>query len=98
MSKQIKKVLGSLFILAFMAPALVSAGEGKGRDFLRSMDANGDGQITAAEHETFAAKRFQKLDANGDGVATKDEMEAMKEKHMKNRDTKTEGMPDNKNH
>ena len=85
MSKQIKKVLWSLFILALMAPALVSADEDKGREFLRSMDANGDGQITAAEHEEFAAKRFQMLDANGDGVATKDEMKALKKKMKKER-------------
>lgn len=48
------------------------------------MDANGDGKITAAEHDAGAKKMFMDADANKDGAVTKEEMSAMmKKEHEK---------------
>ena len=47
------------------------------------LDANGDGLITADEHDAAAAKRmdrmFDRIDTDGDGVITEAEREAAKE-------------------
>ena len=43
---------------------------------LQAMDTNGDGVITAAEHESGARETFLRLDANHDGQITVDEVDA----------------------
>jgi len=45
-------------------------------DYLKSMDTNGDGAISAEEHATAAKARFDKMDTNKDGFLTKEEMAA----------------------
>jgi len=46
------------------------------------LDANGDGVVTAEEHEAAASKRmdrrFDRIDTDGDGVITEAEREAAK--------------------
>lgn len=43
------------------------------------MDSNGDGKISAEEHEAGAKKMFEKMDANKDGKVTAAEMDAAHE-------------------
>ena len=43
----------------------------------KAMDTNGDGLISAAEHEAGAREMFMRMDANHDGVVTADELEAV---------------------
>lgn len=38
------------------------------------LDTDGDGQVSQAELDAMAAKRFSRMDANGDGSLTPDEM------------------------
>ncbi|MDX8388700.1 MAG: hypothetical protein R8M46_09260 [Ghiorsea sp.] len=81
MLKQIAKSLFMVIAVAILVPALASAGGHKGKDFMKKIDTNGDGQISAEEHASAAAERFKKMDANGDGVATKKEMKALRKAH-----------------
>jgi Ca2+-binding EF-hand superfamily protein len=46
------------------------------------MDKNGDGKISAEEHEEGAEEMFKKMDANGDGKVTIVEMDTAHEKMM----------------
>jgi Ca2+-binding EF-hand superfamily protein len=45
-------------------------------DKIKMMDTNGDGTLSAAEHEAGAKMMFDKMDTNHDGYLTKSEMEA----------------------
>jgi len=54
-------------------------------DKFKTMDSNGDGMISAAEHASAVTSMFAKMDANGDGNVTAAEMDAgmdMKHKGM----------------
>lgn len=51
------------------------AGGDKG-DPMKTMDANGDGKVTATEHADAAKKMFTKMDADKDGRVTAAEMDA----------------------
>jgi Ca2+-binding EF-hand superfamily protein len=42
----------------------------------KSMDTDGDGRISRAEHAAGAKKTFDKMDANHDGIVTAAEMDA----------------------
>jgi Ca2+-binding EF-hand superfamily protein len=42
----------------------------------KSMDTDGDGRISRAEHAASAKKMFDKMDANHDGIVTAAEMDA----------------------
>ena len=46
----------------------------------KSMDANGDGRLSPAEHARGAKKMFDMMDANKDGKVTAAEMDAAQEK------------------
>lgn len=48
-------------------------------DYLKSMDTNGDGVISAEEHAAAAKARFEKMDTNKDGFLSKEEMAAGRE-------------------
>lgn len=43
---------------------------------IAEMDSNGDGMLSASEHETGAAAKFREMDANGDGNLSREEMKA----------------------
>lgn len=43
---------------------------------IQEIDQNGDGQLTAAEHEAGSEKMFAKMDKDGDGSLSKDECDA----------------------
>jgi Ca2+-binding EF-hand superfamily protein len=55
------------------------AGGGAEHDF-KMMDGDGDGKVTASEHEAGAKKMFEKMDLDKDGKVTAAEMEAAHEK------------------
>lgn len=64
--------------------ALPSALAGGDSDqHFKLMDANGDGQISRAEHAAGAKKMFKECDANHDGIVTAAEMDASVAKHGK---------------
>ena len=43
---------------------------------IKTIDTDGDGAITAAEHEQGSRSMFTKMDANGDGNLSAEEMQA----------------------
>ena len=51
------------------------AGDG-GHDKMSKMDTDGNGQISASEHDAGAKKMFEKMDADHDGQVTATEMDA----------------------
>ncbi|HKI60547.1 MAG TPA: hypothetical protein VKA23_05885 [Mariprofundaceae bacterium] len=87
-----KKLILPLLIAALAMPVAALAcpggkgmGDGKGGSHFQKMDSNGDGAISAEEHEAMAAERFAAMDTNGDGKVTSDEMKSRwKAKHAKN--------------
>lgn len=48
-------------------------------DFLKEVDANGDGKISREEFHAKGEKMFKEADTNGDGFITKEEMKAAHE-------------------
>ena len=62
-----------------MDAAMAAKGEKPGKDHKNSaekikvIDQNGDGRLTAAEHETGSEQMFTKMDKNGDGALSKEE-------------------------
>jgi Ca2+-binding EF-hand superfamily protein len=73
---------------AEMDSAMAAEGEKPGKhdktsaEKIQIIDQNGDGQLTASEHEAGSEKMFAKMDKDGDGSLSKDEcdegMKAMK--------------------
>lgn len=53
-----------------------------GMDMFNKIDANGDGRISAAEHDAHARTMFTTADANRDGAVTADEMRDAMRTHM----------------
>jgi len=72
-------------VVAMAMPLTGMAGEKKSNHYMKMVDTNGDGQVSAQEHAAAAAKRFAKMDANGDGMVTKEEMKAMHKKYKKHK-------------
>jgi Ca2+-binding EF-hand superfamily protein len=55
---------------------LCAFGASAGDDKMQAMDANKDGMISAAEHDSGARGMFEKMDADRDGRVTAAEMDA----------------------
>lgn len=53
-----------------------AAGDKSAAEKIKAGDANGDGVLTAGEHETLAKRMFQSMDKNGDGYLSPAEFEA----------------------
>src|SRR5687768_2313272 len=85
--------LAALLALAF-AGTLAFAG--KNSDHFKEMDANNDGRITQAEHETAATSKFSKADANQDGSLTKGELVGFMVDHKGKSGRKAERKTDDK--
>jgi Ca2+-binding EF-hand superfamily protein len=67
--------------LLFLACATAITSLAAGDDSMfKSMDANGDGRISAAEHAASAKKMFGTMDINKDGKVTASEMDASHER------------------
>ena len=54
---------------------------------IKKVDTDGDGAISAAEHDAASTQMFTKMDANGDGNVTAAEMKAGHEKEMRSAKT-----------
>lgn len=69
----------SLLATALMGGLLLAgaAGAQEGDDMFRQMDANGDGRISAQEHDAGASAMFTRMDANNDGKVSGDETKSM---------------------
>lgn len=52
-----------------------AAGHDPAKDKAAKMDSNGDGQVSASEHEAGAASMFTQMDADHDGYVTAAEMD-----------------------
>lgn len=83
---------GAALALVLGAPSFAKPGgpgAGMHRAHWEEMDTNKDGQLSRAEAEAGAGKRFEKMDLNGDGKVTPQEMtearEKMKAERMKER-------------
>jgi Ca2+-binding EF-hand superfamily protein len=78
--------------LTIMAAAFAgSAWAHNEKDKFRTMDSNGDGMISAAEHAAGVQKMFEQMDADHDGNVTAAEMDAGHAKMM-DRDDDMHGM------
>ena len=44
------------------------------REYLRLMDANGDGRISEAEYVAYMSRSFLRMDTNGDGILESSEL------------------------
>ena len=60
-----------------------SAGDLSAADKIKVVDLDGDGLLSAAEHEAGSHAMFAKMDANGDGFLSKAELEAGHVKMLK---------------
>ena len=67
--------------VALSGPAL--AGDMSSAEKIKKMDTNGDGKLSAAEHEAGARDMFAKMDTNKDGSVTVAEMDASHKRMMK---------------
>lgn len=67
------KPLRTALAFALMLPAAAAFA---GADKFASMDTDGDGRISGAEHAVGASKMFQKIDADNSGSVTAAEMDA----------------------
>ena len=54
-------------------------------DKIAKMDSNGDGMLSASEHEAGAAAMFKDMDSNGDGSLSRQEFDAGHRMMMKDR-------------
>ena len=66
-------------IATFAAGAALAYPHGRGGDFAKQLDTNGDGQFQVAEIEASAAKQAAEIDANADGSITAIEMKSWHE-------------------
>lgn len=75
MKAQSRMAMYGLALLCSLSAAVAGANE-RG-DRFKSMDADGDGMVSASEHAAAVKKMFGEMDANGDGKVTAAEMDAM---------------------
>lgn len=61
------------------------AGDMNSAEKIKKMDTNGDGRLSAAEHEAGAREMFMKMDTNKDGSVTAAEMDASHKAMKKDR-------------
>jgi Ca2+-binding EF-hand superfamily protein len=91
LSKTVATALVAVCSITLAGTGVWAGGASGGSDHeFKMMDGNGDGKITAAEHDAAAAKMFEKMDADKDGKVTAAEMEAAHEKVTGSKPMKTD--------
>ena len=81
MSKKLVIGFVSVCSMAVAGAGAFAGGAGHGAEHeFKMMDSDGDGKVTASEHEAGAKKMFEKMDLDKDGKVTACEMEAAHEK------------------
>ena len=73
-SKKSLSLLLSCCLALIAIPAAFAGGDSD--HHFKTMDANGDGKISRAEHAAAAKQMYQQCDANHDGIVTAAEMDA----------------------
>ena len=68
------RLLLTLMLAVLSLPLLVHAQVRETSDYLRRMDANGDGRVSLAEYQAWMGYAFERMDRNGDGVLGADEL------------------------
>lgn len=68
--------LGALALSAALAPQVAAQGPATPGDYLRQLDADGDGRISLAEYRHWMTRGFRAMDRNGDGVLDAAELPA----------------------
>ena len=66
----------SILAAVALSGTALAGGTMSSSDKIKKMDTNGDGQLSAAEHETGARAMFAAMDTNKDGNVTAAEMDA----------------------
>ena len=70
----------SILAAVALSGTALASGTMSSSDKIKKMDSNGDGQLSAAEHEAGARAMFTAMDANKDGNVTAAEMDASHKK------------------
>ena len=65
-----------LALVAIPGASAGDAGKHAGKDMFKTMDADGDGKVTRAEHAAAAKSKFAEIDADQDGAIVAAEMVA----------------------
>lgn len=66
-----KRIASTVLVMAGLLLGVAAHAEEKAR----SMDANGDGMVSASEHADAAKMKFERMDTNKDGFVTAAEMD-----------------------
>jgi len=75
-----RKTLHVCLAAGLASVAFGASANHEGGDMFKMMDTNGDGRISAAEHDAAVTKMFGEMDTNKDGFVTAAEMDARHEK------------------
>ena len=70
----------TLFFALLAMTSGAALAHGPGQDKWKSMDTDGNGMVSSAEHAAAATKRFNDMDADHDGFVTATEMDASRAK------------------
>jgi len=74
LEKSPMRLLLTLMLAVLSLPLLVQAQVRETSDYLRRMDANGDGRVSLAEYQAWMGYAFERMDRNGDRVLGADEL------------------------
>lgn len=83
MSRVTIRCLAATVATAVALSGAAWAGDMSSAEKFKKMDTNGDGKLSAAEHDAWARDMFTKMDANKDGSVTAAEMNASHHRMMK---------------
>ncbi len=89
------RTLGIATFFALGSPVAFAGGD-HGAAEHKTMDADGDGKVSADEHATAARKMFTMMDGNRDDKVTADEMTAAQDKMHAGKDTNKDTNKDKK--
>lgn len=93
--KKVMMMAAAAMCIAAPAFAAVDATDAKPMTeyMMKKMDTNGDGMVSKAEHDAFAAKMFSDADTNKDGNVSMQEMMDAKTKEIADMKTSMNAAP-----